>query len=207
MTATKTECSYALCDSTATRLDDDGAPCCDSCYRSAIDAGLRIYGARANGARAVEVEVPENVKVLVTSGDGERNETALAVARDVYKAGWERAGLRVELDNAKRCHKQLLERIRELEEQLAEAEVRERAATDGKRRFFGPVLMVPKHEGDWSGPVLLQDPDKRERGRSLVFASVAEVRALHPELWVVEVRDGGVLLDAWGETPVVGGSR
>jgi hypothetical protein len=52
--------------------------------------------------------------------------------------------------------------------------------------------------GDWHGEVWLLDPVKQERGRGLRFANVAEVRALHPELWVVSVQGDDVLLDAWG---------
>lgn len=163
-----------------------------------MSAGLHIYGARDNGARAVGVDVTEGVTVLVTPSDGQHNEAALAVARDAHDAGCERATLRTELDHAKRAHERLLKRIRELEEQREAAETRAIAATHGRRRFFGPVLLVPARPGDWSGEVWLLDPIKREHGRALVFASVAEVRAMHPELWVVEVRDGGVLLDAWG---------
>lgn len=51
-----------------------------------------------------------------------------------------------------------------------------------------------------SGEVWLLDPVKKHRGRGLVFANLAEVRRLHPELWVVDVCDDGLLLDAWGDT-------
>lgn len=163
-----------------------------------MSAGLHIYGARDNGARAVGVDVADGVTVLVTPIDGQHNEAALVVARDTHNAGCERAALRAELDHARRTHERLSKRIRELEAQRDAAEERAIAATYGRRRFFGPVLLVPARPGDWSGEVWLLDPIKRERGRALVFASVAEVRALHPELWMVEVRDGGVLLDAWG---------
>ena len=164
-----------------------------------MSAGLHVYGERGNGARAVGVDVAEGVTVLVTPSDGQHNDAALAVARDAHDAGCERAALRAELGHAKRAHELLSKRIRELEAQRDAAEARAIAATHGRRRFFGPVLLVPARTGDWSGEVWLLDPIKRERGRALVFASVAEVHALHPELWVVEVRADGVLLDAWGE--------
>ncbi len=163
-----------------------------------MSTGLHVYGARDNGARAVGVDVAEGVTVLVTPSSGEHNDAALAVARDARDAGCERARLRAELERAKRTQDVLAKRILELEAQRDAADARAVAATQGRRRFFGPVLMVPARPGDWSGEVWLLDPDKRERGRALVFASVAEVHAMHPELWVVEVRDGGVLLDAWG---------
>ena len=164
-----------------------------------MSTGLHIFGARDNGARAVGVDVHERVQVLVTPSDGDANDEALVVARDVLEAGRERASLRFELEQAQRTIARLSERVRRLDAERQDAENRVTAAVTGRRRFFTSVLMVPANPGDWSGEVWLLDPLKKHRGRALVFASVAEVRALHPELWVVEVREDGVLLDAWGQ--------
>ena len=70
------------------------------------------------------------------------------------------------------------------------------AAVEGKRRFFGPVLMAPEKKDDWSGPIWLQDPVKRNAGFGLRFESLAAVRAAHPELWPVSSSADGILLDA-----------
>lgn len=162
-----------------------------------MSGGLHVFGARDNGARAVGVDVHERVQVLVTPSDGDANDEALAVARDVLDAGCERAALRAELEQAKRTIARLSDRVRELGAERQDAENRVTAAATGRRRFFTAVLLVPAKPGDWSGEVWLLDPVKKYRGRTLVFASVAEVRTQHPELWVVEVRADGVLLDAW----------
>ena len=70
------------------------------------------------------------------------------------------------------------------------------AAVEGKRRFFGPVLMSPEKKDEWSGAIWLQDPVKRSAGFGLRFESLAAVRAAHPELWPVSSSDDGILMDA-----------
>lgn len=72
-------------------------------------------------------------------------------------------------------------RIRALTLKVESAEQRLEAAETGRRRFFGQVLLVPVRAGEWSGEVWLQDPVKGDRGTALRFASLMEVRALHPE--------------------------
>lgn len=70
------------------------------------------------------------------------------------------------------------------------------AAIEGKRRFFGAVLMAPEKKDDWSGAIWLQDPIKRSAGFGLRFESLAAVRVAHPELWPVSSSADGILMDA-----------
>ena len=156
------------------------------------------YGAREGGIRAVGVRTADGMAVLVTPPDAKHNEAAKRLALDVGAQSQADAVLRAALEQA-RAEVELLKEVgRNLDRKLAEARQINDAAIAGRRRFFGPVLMKPVISGDWSGEVWLLDPVKLERGTGLRFISVAEVRALHPELWVVSTTADGVLLDAWG---------
>lgn len=86
------------------------------------------------------------------------------------------------------------EALSERDERAALARSALVSAINGRRRFFGPVLCVPGRDG-WAGEVWLHDPEKRERGSGLAFESLARLRELHPELWIVRTQGDGVLLD------------
>lgn len=150
------------------------------------------YGAGLDGTRAVSVHL-DGAKVLVSPAHATDNETALALAQRIA------TGEQTVAEQAARIA-ELEGQARRIRGDLRQLRATHEAALTGRRRFFGPVLMKPARAGEWGGEVWLVDPEKRERGRALVYANAAEVRALHPELWVVGVVDGGVLLDAWGLT-------
>lgn len=160
---------------------------------------INVFGGGSDGAKSVGFDASKHVRVLVTPIDRKHNSEALTVARELYPKSAASDAVRVELEHAKRTIARLDRELKELEAERDAANERAAHAATGHRRFFTEVLLVPAKPGDWSGEVWLLDPVKKRHGRTLVFASVAEVRALHPELWVVEVRDDGVLLDAWGE--------
>lgn len=156
------------------------------------------YGAQLNGARSVGVDLAvEGVRLLVQPQTADRNASAREIAERIAANEVANRALVVNFEAARDEVSRLREQIRKLEARLAEQRTINEAAIAGRRRFFGPVLMRPV-SGDWSGDVWLLDPEKKERGSGLRFASLAEVRALHPELWTIAVTDDGVLLDAWG---------
>ena len=159
------------------------------------------YGQRMNGARSIGVDFAlDGVRVLIEPSTSDGNATARELADRIADDENTRLALSVQLEAERNEARRLREQIRKLETKLAEQRAISEAAISGRRRFFGPVLMRPV-KSDWSGEVWLLDPEKKERGAGLRFASVAEVRTLHPELWVVAVTDDGVLLDAWATTP------
>ena len=159
---------------------------------------LTEYGGDIHcGTRNVGVDLGD-VEILVKPHHKDSNAEAKAVAErivsteiafatlNVRNAALEALVTRLEAQNAK------------LEAKVATANAVNRAAIAGRRQFFSAVLMQPVKPDDWAGEVWLLDPVKKGDGFGLRFASVAEVRALHPELWVVETNADGVLLDAWG---------
>lgn len=165
--------------------------------RGWVMSAITQYGARGGGARALGLTV-DGIAVLVTPSTADENVKAARLAEQICDAGLVDAvrvetinGLKADLDAAKARASQAAARIAALEAINA-------AAIAGRRRFFGPVLMKPAIDGNWAGEVWLLDPEKKERGVGLRFASVAEVRALHPELWVIGATADGVMLDAWG---------
>lgn len=155
--------------------------------------GMTVYGRNRNGAGGRNVAVTvDGLTVLVQSDDEASDEKAVAVARAIL----DRGELLAELEQ---CRSKIADLKKRLAEQRAAVDVSRAsllAAAEGRRRFFGPVLCVPAQGGDWSGAVWLLDPEKGEHGRGLRFASLAELRERHPELWIVGVTDRGVLLDA-----------
>lgn len=159
---------------------------------------LTVFGGGADGAKSIGFDASARVRVLVTPVGSEHNDEALAVARELYPESAASDAVRVELEHAKRTIARLDRELKTLEAERDAANERAVHAATGRRRFFSAVLMVPAKPGDWSGEVWLLDPVKKYHGRALTFASVAEVREMHPELWVVEVTPDGVLLDAWG---------
>lgn len=150
---------------------------------------IHVYGAGANGGHAVGLDVG-NLRVLVTPSGPEDDVAAVKLAQAVASAHELTERLRATAeDNA---------RLRALVEK-EQAAVRHMLT--GNRRLFGAALLLPELAGDWTGPVWLYDPDKREKGIGLRFPSLLAVRETYPELWVVGVVDGGVLLDAAPLTP------
>lgn len=154
-----------------------------------------VYGTNGSGGHNVGVEV-DGHQVLIQSSGPEDDAACVRLAESIENAGT----LAEQLEETKRRHAEELAAAKAANEalraRLAQAEASLRAAIEGERRFFGPALCVPANAGDWSGPVWLLDPEKRENGFGLRFESVRELRAAHPELWIVDVTDGGVLVDA-----------
>lgn len=157
------------------------------------------YGQRIDGAQNLGVDFG-GVRLLVQPSTAHDNEAARQLAGRIADSETERQLLEGKLETSRFEANHLREQVRKLEAKLAERRAINEAAIAGRRRFFGRVLVRPVNR-DWSGEVWLLDPEKKERGMGLRFASLAEVRALHPELWIVDVTDDGVLLDAWGEPP------
>lgn len=156
-----------------------------------------VHGAALfDGTRAVRVDVDDGITVLVTPRHADDNKRALQVATRIADAELDAKAQQVALEALQHANDVFATRIRALTLKVESAEQRLEAAETGRRRFFGPVLLVPVRAGEWSGEVWLQDSVKGDRGTALRFASLMEVRALHPELWIVEVRPEGVLLDA-----------
>jgi hypothetical protein len=161
--------------------------------------GLVEYGQRGDGAHNVGVDLEHlGVRVLVQPSGADENKAARLVAERICDGEEHVSRLQAEADALRLDNRALWGRVAALRTELRTAQTINEAAIAGRRRFFGAVLMTPVTPGDWTGEVWLLDPAKRERGYGLRFNSLAEVRALHPELWVVRVEpDGAILLDAW----------
>lgn len=165
--------------------------------RGPVAETVTVYGPRPQGGRNLGVSL-SGVTVLLSPADESHQEDAEHIALRLLGEHAERESLLSQLREAEVAAAALMEKLQHANEARRAAESRAESAITGRRRFFGPVLLVPASSGDWAGEVWLLDPDKRERGVALRFASVAEVRAAHPELWVAGAAHGGVLLDAWG---------
>lgn len=156
-------------------------------------AEVFIYGTNAVGGRNVGVEL-DGLRILVESKGEDTNEDAVRLARSIaerHEANVVAAG---EREQHRRKVLELCAMIDRANERAALARSALVSAIEGRRRFFGPVLCVPGRDG-WAGEVWLHDPEKRERGSGLVFESLARLRELHPELWIVRTEGDGVLLD------------
>jgi len=156
-------------------------------------AEVFIYGRNGNGGHNVCVEV-DGTRVLVESRGEEHDKEVERLARSIA----EKHEANVVAEGERRANNQ---RVRDLSEMLNRANERARmarsalqSALNGRRRFFGPVLCVAGPEG-WAGEVWLLDPEKRESGSGLVFDSLAHLREMHPELWIVRPHADGILLD------------
>lgn len=164
-----------------------------------MNTNVTTYSTRENGARALGLQPTEGVSVLITPSTAAENARAAEIAKQFLNAE-QVDEARVTCIGLQRAEIEALKtRLREAQVRIAALERINEAAILGRRRFFGPVLMKPAVAGDWSGEVWLMDPTKRERGTALRFKTVAEVRALHPELWVIGTSSDGVMLDAWGQ--------
>jgi len=161
---------------------------------------IHEYMKSASGGRNLGFDAAPGVHVLVQPIDAKHQKRAQQVAFAFADAALEQQAQKLALDGLQAANESLADQLRKARARIAELEAANEAAVTGRRRFFGPVLLKPARPGDWSGEVWLLDPVKKEHGRTLVFDSLAEVRQLHPELWVVGVVDGGVLLDGFART-------
>ena len=156
-------------------------------------AEIFIYGRNGNGGHNVGVKV-DGTMVLIESRGEEHDKDVERLARSIA----EKHEANAVAEGERRAHHQ---RVRNLSEMLDRANGRARMARsalesvlNGRRRFFGPVLCVAGPDG-WSGEVWLLDPQKRESGSGLAFCSLAHLREMHPELWIVRPEGDGILLD------------
>jgi hypothetical protein len=144
---------------------------------------------RADGSCNLGVDVGDSVRVLVepTNIDAQAHaeEIASLLARQTDKI--------TDLEREVATLREFLQRVRAARD-AAEKSLSHVLA--GKRRFFGRALVKPATPSAWDGEVWLLDPEKQERGWSMRFASMAEVRQEYPELWPVGTTEDGILLDA-----------
>lgn len=159
---------------------------------------ITVYGPRAQGGRNLGLTL-NGVQVLLSPQDEARQADAERIAVSVLENETAREALLARIQAMEAEVADLRGHLEQARSKVRAAEERATAATTGRRRFFGAVLLRPAQPGAWDGPVWLLDPEKKERGSGLRFASLAEVRQMHPELWVIAVTADGVLLDAWGE--------
>jgi len=156
-------------------------------------AEITRYAQKADGSRNVGVQIGA-VSVLFQPSGPEHDADAERLAEQVAGAADHLAQLGLDVANKSAS-------IADLRRRVEASEARLSASLDGKRRFFGPVLVKPNTDGDWGGTVWALDPEKQEGGRGIMFASLAELRLEHPELWPIGVMDGGILMDAWTMLP------
>lgn len=161
---------------------------------------IHEYMRRADGSRALGLDPVDGVHVLIEPRDEASQKRAHQLATAIADAALEQEAQQLAINAVQAANEKFADALRKARARIAELEAINAAAIAGRRRFFGPVLMRPARAGDWTGAVWLLDPVKQERGSGLRFDSLAEVRSLHPELWVTAVVDNGVLLDAWAET-------
>lgn len=157
---------------------------------------------QADGSRALTVDVAEGVQVLVRPIGSDKNEPAKRVATAIADQALAAKANQIAIDGLQHANESLASQLHQARQRIAQLEAINEAAVRGRRRFFGPVLLQPVKPGDWSGEVWLLDPTKQGNGYGLRFASLAELRRLHPELWIVGVSTfEGILLDALEPQP------
>lgn len=160
----------------------------------AVMEGITVFGLNGSGGSNVGLTA-NGVPVLLTSR-AEHDAACVDLAAEIRNAG-DRLEIRAAQEKRHAAEVAVLrEKIATLQAQRDAARATIEAATRGARRFFGQVLCKPHSKGEWSGAVWLLDPEKQEGSFGLLFGSLAEVRAAHPELWIVGLRDDGILLDA-----------
>lgn len=164
-----------------------------------IDEQIHEYREQ-NGVRNLGIDPIEGVHVLIEPRHPGAQKKARQLAVAIIDAALEQQAQQLAINAVQAANETLAGQLRKARVRIAELEAANEVAVTGRRRFFGPVLVKPVR-GDWAGEVWLMDPVKQERGSALLFKSLAELRQLHPELWVVEPRDGGVLLDAFSVEP------
>lgn len=146
-----------------------------------------------NGSRTLGVRMG-SVSVLLQPDGEEHQADAQRIAEQISGAADRMAQLEAEVSSKGAV-------IADLRRRVEASEARLGALLDGKRRFFGPVLVKPNTPGDWTGTAWALDPDKQEGARGIMFASLSALRWEHPELWPIGVMDGGILMDAWTTLP------
>ena len=157
--------------------------------------GVTVYGTNPSGGHNVSLRVA-GVPVLLTSSGAASDAACLALAAEIQNAG-DRLEIRAAQERRHEAEAaDLRAKMRMLAANVDSARRTIDAATHGERRFNGPVLCKPHSKGQWDGPVWLLDPEKLEGGFGLYFGSLAEVRAAHPELWIIRPEGDGILLDA-----------
>lgn len=156
---------------------------------------IHEYMKGASGARNLGFEAADGVHVLIQPSGAEHQRRAQQVAVAFTNAALEQQAQQMALDGLQSANEVMAGQLRKAHARIAELEAANEAAVTGRRRFNGPVLLKPV-TSDWAGEVWLLDPAKQERGFGLRFESLAEVRRLHPELWIVQSDEFGVVLDA-----------
>lgn len=158
-------------------------------------ADVHVYGRNGSGGRNVGIET-DGMKLLVYSTNEGTDAAALALAHRIVDREDARVAAEAQIATARAEAMHLRELLDRAESSLRDARHALQVAIDGRRRFFGPVLCEPASVAGWEGPIWLLDPQKRDRGTGLRFASLAELRMRHPELWIVRVEGTSILLDA-----------
>ena len=153
------------------------------------DNRIHRYADLGDGRRNLGIDVSEHVSVLISPQSTAAQEEAERVATLFVDH-------RSELEHMRSALSECRGAIEKAKARAIAAESALSAALSGTRRLFGRVLMKPSTAGAWNGEVWLLDPERKERGLGLRFDSVADVRIAYPELWVVDVTNDGVLLDA-----------
>ena len=161
---------------------------------------IHEYMQTASGAKSLGFDAVEGVHVLIQPRGAEYQKRAKQIAVAFADRALEQQSNQMALDGLQSANEALAGQLRKARARISELEAANEAAVTGRRRFSGPVLLKPTRPEDWSGEVWLLDPTKKERGFGLRFDSLGEVRRLHPELWVVGITDGGVLLDGFAIT-------
>ena len=163
------------------------------------DPRITVFGAvNADGGRNVGVHGADGARrALIQSAGPEDDARCLAVATMVADADAAVDAHLAVVRSLERENADLRRKLENVSRQRDVARELHASAISGHRRFSGPVLCKPALPGKWGGDVWLLDPIAQERGFGLRFDSLADVRRAHPELWIVDVRDGGILLDAF----------
>lgn len=153
-----------------------------------------IYGVNSAGGRNIGIDI-DGTRILVESRGEKHDHHVENVSRAIVE---KLDALRIS-ESERAAHRA---KVEELSDMIQRANFRAKSARDalvaaieGRRRFFGPVFVVPCIDGDWSGEVWLLDPEKRDRGYGLRFSSLRILREEHPELWIVRPDGDGILLD------------
>lgn len=162
---------------------------------SAGDDGITVFGQNGRGGHSVGLRAG-SVAVLLTSDGPETDAACVELAHEIRSAN-DRLEIRAaQVERHEAEVESLRAKLRVLTAERDALRDTIEHATRGARRFNGPVLCKPHSADAWDGAVWLLDPEKQDGGFGLYFASLAEVRRAHPELWIVGLSEGGILLDA-----------
>jgi len=156
------------------------------------DPRITIFAKNGSGGHNVGVD-----GAVINSSGPEDDARAISVALMVADASAATAAHQSALRALERENADLRRKLENVSRQRDVARELHASAISGHRRFSGPVLCKPALPGKWGGDVWLLDPIAQERGFGLRFDSLSDVRRAHPELWIVDVRDSGILLDAF----------